>query len=48
MTKEIEILIKKIALRDVEIALLEAISQGLFLDSKKISEILNTIETNYN
>jgi len=48
MTKEIEILIKKIALRDVEIALLEAISQGLFLDRNKISEILNTIETNYN
>jgi hypothetical protein len=46
MTKEIENLIKKIALRDVELKMLEKIEEGLIISKDVILEILKELETN--
>ena len=46
MDKQIENLIKKIALRDVKLAMLKKQEEGLIISAEIMDEILKEIETN--
>ena len=47
MNKEIELLIQKTVLRDVEIGMLEQRRDGMIISELVVKDILKTLEDNY-